>query len=146
MSAGKAIGRQRELPKHDLDRNHAPVPTAKLAKRQCFRLVNTETGRKFIDAAREGGTVPSALLVARSATRLGMRARDARATSARAPAVASRRILRKRLIAVETPHVSPVDLEPIGFKKRTAIRAEAALAASASGRRPGRCPAVGGSF
>src|SRR5258706_10951251 len=37
MSAGKGIGRQRELPKYDLDRNHAPVPTAKLAKRQCFR-------------------------------------------------------------------------------------------------------------
>jgi hypothetical protein len=71
MSAGKAIERHRVLPKYDLDRNHAPVPTAKLAKRQCFRLVNTETGRKFIDAARECGTVPSALLVARSATRLG---------------------------------------------------------------------------
>jgi hypothetical protein len=59
---------------------------------------------------------------------------------------AGRGILRKRLIAIEASHVPPVDLEPIGFKKRTAIRVEAALAASASGRRPGRCPAVGGSF
>jgi hypothetical protein len=30
-------------------------------------------------------------------------------------------------------------LEPVGFEKRSAIRAEAALAASASGRMPARC-------
>src|SRR5712671_4342512 len=51
--------------------------------------VNTETGYKFIDAVREYGTAPSALLVARSATRpRGCAPRDARTTSGRAQGVA----------------------------------------------------------
>jgi hypothetical protein len=51
MSAGKAIGRQRELRKYDLDRNHAPVPTPNSPSGSASVDVNTETGYKFIDAA-----------------------------------------------------------------------------------------------